>query len=255
MTTVGIQGATGRTGRTVVAAATGRADLTAAFGIARSDAQLPVPVYRPDRRETALAEHDPDAVVDFSTPEATLALAETCTDHGVALVVGTTGFDSQQLSALRAASEQIPVLRATNFSRGIQGLLGALDAALETLPGYDLELVETHHSGKRDAPSGTAETVLELVAEHREFETVSGREGTQPREDGEVGMLVRRAGSVRGEHEVLLAGNSEVLTLTHRVEDRAVFAAGALDAAAWLTGRDADWYSFGEIVGTGRAGE
>jgi 4-hydroxy-tetrahydrodipicolinate reductase len=110
--------------------------------------------------------------------------------------------------------------------------------------------METHHTGKRDAPSGTAKTVLEAVAEHRDFETVYGREGVQPREEGEgeVGVLVRRAGNVRGEHEVMLADNDEVLTLTHRAEDRAVFAEGALDAAVWLADRDPGWYTFGDVI-------
>jgi len=249
MTTVGIHGVAGRMGQTLVETAAERDEPTVAFGIdAETDVDLAVPVYAPGDSETALAEHDPDTVVDFSVPDATTALARSCADAGVALVVGTTGFEEESLSVLQEASSTVPVLKATNFSRGIQGLLRALDPAIEALSGYDIEVVETHHNDKRDAPSGTAKTILERISGHREFDTVPGREGIQPRQEGEVGMLVRRAGDVRGEHEVLLADNDEVLTLTHRAEDRAVFAAGALDAAVWVADREAGWHSFADVV-------
>ena len=142
------------------------------------------------------------------------------------------------LTAAEAGTEELSVL-------------GDFLAALEALPGYDVELLETHHNGKRDAPSGTAHTILEEVAEQRDFEPVYGREGVQPRTEGEVGVLVRRAGDIRGEHEVTLADNDEVLTIAHRAEDRGVFAAGAIDAAVWLAGREPGLYDFGEVVAGG----
>ncbi|PSP17086.1 4-hydroxy-tetrahydrodipicolinate reductase [Halobacteriales archaeon QH_10_67_13] len=125
---------------------------------------------------------------------------------------------------------------------------GPLEPALAALPEYDVELLETHHSRKREAPSGTAETILETVADHRELDRVPGREGTHDRTDEKVGVLVRRAGTIRGEHELLLADNDEVLTLTHRAEDRGVFAAGALDAAVWIAGRPPGSYAFTDVV-------
>jgi 4-hydroxy-tetrahydrodipicolinate reductase len=258
MTRIGINGVTGRMGRTLLDTAGDREDITVEFGIAprgtataRTDESITgdVTVYDPADRRTASADHEPDVVVDFSVPAATAELADACADAGVGLVVGTTGLDETTMGALEDASEVVPVLHATNFSRGIHALLQALDAALPALPGYDVEVLETHHNGKQDAPSGTARTILETMGDHREFETVAGREGIQPREESEVGMLVRRAGDVRGEHEVLLAGNDEVLTLRHRAEDRAVFAAGALDAADWIAGRTAGWYSLSDLVG------
>ncbi|ERH09980.1 MAG: dihydrodipicolinate reductase [halophilic archaeon J07HX64] len=252
MTTIGVQGVTGRTGRTVVETATDREDVTVAFGISQTDPDTDTPTYDPDERAAALDTHTPDAVIDFSEPAAAVSLAGVCADADVPLVVGTTGFDDDQFAALRRVSKRTPVLKATNFARGVQALLAALGPALESLPGYDVELLETHHNGKRDAPSGTASTLLDRIAEYREFETVPGREGIQPRDSNEVGVLVRRAGDVRGEHEVLLAGNNELLTLTHRAEDRGVFGAGALDAATWLVGRDPGWYSFEDVVTTDR---
>ncbi len=248
---IGVSGAAGRMGRTVVETAAARDDVAVAFGVAvDTDADADVPLVAPDEVAGAIEEYDPAAIVDFTVPGSTADLAEVCAAEGVALVVGTTGLEENHLSVVQEASGATPVLKATNFSRGIQAFLRALGPALEALPGYDLELLETHHNGKRDAPSGTAKTVLETVAEHRDFEAVYGREGVQPREEGEgeVGVMVRRAGSVRGEHEVLMADNDEVLTLAHRAEDRAVFAVGALDAAVWLAARDPGWYTFGDVI-------
>lgn len=249
MTVLGVNGAAGRMGQTVIETASERDDIKVAFGIdVDTDADSEVPLYAPEGTADALAEHDPDAVIDFTVPDSTVALAAACANAGVALVVGTTGVDEGQLSQLQEDSEVIPLLKATNFSRGIQGLLRALGPALEALDGYDVEVMETHHNQKRDAPSGTAKTILEEIGDYREFDTIAGREGIQPREDGEVGMLVRRAGDIRGEHEVILADNDEVLTISHRAEDRAVFAAGAVDAAVWLADQEAGWYGFDDVV-------
>jgi len=245
---LGVNGVAGRMGRTIVETAADREDVTVAFGVDVDAADVAVPVVAPDETAGALAEHDPDAVVDFTVPEATLAMAEACHETGVPLVVGTTGFEDDGLARLRADSETIPVLKATNFARGVQAFLRALRPALEALPGYDVELAETHHDGKRDAPSGTAKTILETIGDHRDLEPVYGREGIQPRGDDEIGVLVSRLGDVRGEHEVRLGDNDEVLTIAHRAEDRAVFAAGALDAAGWLSARNPGWYTFGDVI-------
>ena len=142
------------------------------------------------------------------------------------------------------------MLKASNFARGVQALLTLVEAGVEALPGYDVELTETHHGGKRDAPSGTARTILSAVDEAREAELdrTHGREGEHRRADSEAGVHVRRAGNVRGEHELLLAGNDEVLTLSHRAESRRVFAAGAVDAAEWLAGREPGWYEFDDVL-------
>jgi 4-hydroxy-tetrahydrodipicolinate reductase len=134
------------------------------------------------------------------------------------------------------------------------------------LPDFDVEVTETHHNGKRDAPSGTANAVLADVEAARSpaaadegdagdggageggSTRVHGREGVQPRETGEIGVHARRAGGIPGEHEVLLGGPHEYLSLEHAALDRGVFAAGALDAAAWLAGRDPGWYDFGAVI-------
>ncbi|WP_254839245.1 4-hydroxy-tetrahydrodipicolinate reductase [Natronomonas marina] len=242
-----VAGATGRTGSEVVAEASRRGHDVE--GVARSSDDVEdVRVYPADELPALLA--DADVLVDFTVPAASREHAALAAEAGVAYVVGTTGFDSGGTADLRAASESTAVLKASNFARGVQALLDVVAAGVEALPDYDVELTETHHSGKRDAPSGTARTVLDVVDEVRgeELDRTHGREGEHGREASEVGVHVRRAGTVRGEHEVLLAGNDEVLTLTHRAESRRVFAAGAVDAAEWLVGRDPGWYEFSEVL-------
>lgn len=256
MTRVAVNGAAGRMGRTVVETAAERDDLevVVGFDVADVDEVAGVPVADPSDTADALAAYEAAVVVDFTVPEATVALADACVEAGsnggagVGLVVGTTGFDDDQLDALDSAAGSVPVLKAANFSRGIQALLRTVRAAVDALDGYDLELIETHHNAKVDAPSGTAVTILETVREQRDVEPVYGREGHAPREDDEIGVFARRAGDVRGEHELVLAGNDEVVSLSHRAEDRAVFAAGALDAAAWLAGREPGRYEFDAVV-------
>jgi 4-hydroxy-tetrahydrodipicolinate reductase len=250
MIRIAVTGAAGRMGRTVIETAADREDVQVVVAVDAADVEtvLDKPIHDPTDLSALLATHDPDAVVDFSIPEATLPTAEACAEAGVPLVTGTTGFEDDQVATLEAASEAVPILKAANFARGIQALLRTVATAVEALPGYDVELTETHHNGKRDAPSGTASTILEEIREARDFEEVYGREGIQPREDDEIGVHVRRAGDVRGEHEVMFAGNDEVVTLTHRAEDRAVFAAGALDAAVWLVDQNPGWYTFGAVI-------
>ncbi len=249
MTRVAVNGATGRTGSAVVETGLERDDVDVVLGFAsESGERSGVPIRPTGEAGDALAAHDVDVVVDFATPEASLAVADAAAEAGVALVVGTTGFDDDERERLEAVAEDVPVLKATNFSRGIQVLLRTVSEAVSALPDYDLELMETHHNGKVDAPSGTANTILETIREERDVEPVYGREGHAPREEDEIGVFARRAGDVRGEHELVLAGNDEVLNLSHRAEDRGVFAAGALDAGVWLAGRDPEWYSFGAVI-------
>jgi 4-hydroxy-tetrahydrodipicolinate reductase len=168
----------------------------------------------------------------------------------VPILVGTTGFDSSQWEQLRECGESIPIMHGANFARGIQALIRAVEAAIETIPTYDIELTETHHNRKRDAPSGTAKVVLDHIEDARENSgsRVHGRVGDQPRETGEIGVHARRAGDITGEHEVLLAGNAEVLSLSHQAGSRAVFANGALDAAEWLREQPPGFYRFADIA-------
>ncbi|MEF8777661.1 MAG: 4-hydroxy-tetrahydrodipicolinate reductase [Natronomonas sp.] len=240
-------GATGRTGSEIVAEASGRGHDV--VGVATSSETIEdVRVYSSEELPRLL--EDAEVAIDFTVPNATQEHAEIVAEAGVPYVVGTTGFEEAGLETLREASKTTAVLKASNFARGVQALLQVVEAGVEALPEYDIELTETHHNGKRDAPSGTANTILNVVDDAREttLKHVHGREGEHPRESSEVGVHVRRAGNVRGEHELLLAGNDEVLTLTHRAESRRVFAAGAVDAAEWITDKQPGWYDFEEVL-------
>jgi 4-hydroxy-tetrahydrodipicolinate reductase len=252
---IAVTGATGRMGRTVIETATDHEDVTVAFGVdpeVESGEVAGVRVYHPDELESLLAETRPNAVIDFTVPEASVATAEAAADAAVPAVIGTTGFDEEQVARLRELAERVPVLKTSNFSRGIQALLLAVEDALEALPGYDVEVTETHHNQKIDAPSGTAGMILDRIEAVRgESEHVHGRVGDQPREDGEIGVHARRIGDVGSEHEVMIGGNDELLTLTHRSSSRRVFAEGAIDAAVWLAGQRPDLYDFGDALEVG----
>ena len=251
-----VTGAGGRMGREVIEAAADREDVAVAVAVNRTavDPVAGVTVDPADDLPGLLERHAPDVLVDFTGPASAVAYAEACAEAAVPMVTGTTGFDEGQRDRLRAASDAIPVLKASNFARGVAALRRAVREAAAALPGYDVELTETHHNGKRDAPSGTAKSILDDVESVRDdlAGRVHGREGDAPRTTGEIGVHARRAGDVTGEHEVLLAGNRETLELTHRAGDRGVFAEGALDAADWLAGRERGWYGFDDVLDAGQ---
>ena len=266
-----ITGATGRMGRELIAETSGREDAEVVLAVNRDpDGDEVDGIAVEDAADFAalVAEREPNAVVDFTGPESSVEYVEAAADAGVPAVVGTTGFSDDRIDALRAASEAVPVLKAANFARGVQALLDVVGDAVANLPGYDVELVETHHDAKRDAPSGTAKSILRAVEDARseaaapddraaeprdgigedEDRRVYGREGEAPREAGDIGVHAVRAGDVTGEHEVIVAGNHEEVRLTHRAESRGVFAAGAVDAAVWIAQRESGWYDFGDVL-------
>ena len=249
---VAVTGAGGHMGREVIEAATDRDGMEVVLAVNRTSVGAVAGNEVDDEADLPrlLDERDPDVLVDFTLPDPSTRYVEACADAGVAAVVGTTGFSESQLEVIADAAESVPVLRASNFARGVMALRRAIREAVEAVPDYDAELTETHHNRKRDAPSGTALTILDDIDDARDeaADRVHGREGEQPREEGEIGVHARRAGDVTGEHELLLAGNHEVLTLTHRAESRGVFAAGALDAADWLVGRPAGEYDFEDTI-------
>jgi len=253
MVRLAVTGAAGRMGREVLAAAADREDVEVAFAVNRSPVDEPisgVAIESADEFGSLVADHEPDVVIDFTGPESAVDYATACAQYGVGFVTGTTGFDEIGLAELEAASDSTAVLKASNFSRGVAALRLAVREATAALPDADIELTETHHNAKRDAPSGTAKTLLDDIEGVRDdlTERVHGREGEAPRSADEIGVHARRAGDVAGEHEVLLGGSNETLSLTHRAGDRSIFADGALDAAVWLAGREAGWYDFFGVI-------
>ena len=195
-----------------------------------------------------------DVAVDFSSAAVTAAVAAACAEAGCALVEGVTGIDDAGQAALEKAAGRIAVLQASNMSLGVYVLNELLRTAAARLgEDYDLEIVETHHRSKADAPSGTA---LQLgrtaaAARGREFSDVAvfQRHGhTGEREKGTIGFSAVRGGGYSGNHSVLLAGDEEVLELRHQSLSRGVFAAGALRAARWLAGRSPGLYDLSSVM-------
>lgn len=192
-----------------------------------------------------------DVVIDFSLPDAVPALAQTAARQGVAIVSGTTGLDSAADQSLDKAAELVPVLWAPNMSLGIQVLTELVEQAVRRLgSGFDIEILETHHRRKVDAPSGTAQR-LALAARQARPELVdthgrTGQVGARP--DAELGVLAIRGGDVIGDHTVFLLGPGERLELTHRATSRDVFAHGALAVAQQLRGRPAGRYSIAGLL-------
>jgi 4-hydroxy-tetrahydrodipicolinate reductase len=195
-----------------------------------------------------------DVAIDFSNASATAANVAACASARTPIVIGTTGFSSDALQAMQSASQSTAVLLAPNTSIGVTLLIELVKAAAKALPkDFDIEISEAHHRNKRDAPSGTALALGRAAAQARgqDFDKVARpfRSGESPRRDGEIGFAVTRGGDVVGDHTVLFAGTGEQVLLGHRATDRAVFARGALRAAAWLAGRPAGQYAMRDVVG------
>ncbi len=196
-----------------------------------------------------------DAVIDFTGPDATAGHASLAAERGVALVVGTTGLDRPHLEALNLAARRAPVVQAANMSVGVNLLLGlARQAAALLGDDYDIEIMEMHHRHKVDAPSGTALALGEAAALGRgvRLDDVAQkvRDGrTGPRRRGDIGFASLRGGDVAGEHSVIFATDGERVQLTHKASSRAVFAAGAVQAALWCEGREAGLYSMRHVLG------
>ena len=195
-----------------------------------------------------------EVAVDFSSHESTPDLAALCAAAGKPLVIGTTGHTAAETERIRACASRIPMVWAGNYSIGVNLLIHLTRQAARLLPeAYHPEIVEMHHRFKKDAPSGTAENLLEAVLEGREWPPESalrGRAGlTGERPDREVGLHSLRGGDVVGEHTVVFAGPSERIELSHSAGDRSIFARGALHAAKWVIGKDPGIYRMGEVLG------
>ena len=198
---------------------------------------------------------DSDVAIDFTTPEATAAYAALAAELDRPIVIGTTGLSGEQDIAIRRAGERIPVVWAANTSLGINLLFGLVEQVAARLgPDWDIEIMEMHHRGKVDAPSGTALALGRTAAAARgaAFEEVAqrGRDGiTGPRKPGAIGFAALRGGDNIGEPHVMFAGLGESLELAHRATNRAIYAKGAVRAARWLVGRPPGLYGMKEVLG------
>jgi 4-hydroxy-tetrahydrodipicolinate reductase len=196
-----------------------------------------------------------DVVVDFSHPSATEEICRACLRAAKPLVIGTTGHSNEQRALLEKAAKSLPIVFSPNFSIGVNALFWLTRKAAEMLgQDFDLEIVETHHRLKKDAPSGTAKKLAEILCEVRKLDyaknVAHGREGLiGERSAAEIGVHSIRAGDIVGDHTVTFAGQGERLELTHRAASRETFAAGALRAARWIVGRPPGRYGMEDVLG------
>ena len=203
----------------------------------------------------AIDQDDGDVLVDFSAPAALEASLSRAVSAGIPVLIGTTGLDDAAEARIAEASNNVAVLRAANTSLGVALLADLVERAAQVLgPEWDVEISETHHRMKADAPSGTALLLGEAAASGRAspLQAERGRDGTGlKRQRGSIGFASLRGGTVAGDHDVLFLGPDERLILSHRAESRMIFARGALAAAAFLAGKPPGLYSMRDVI-TGR---
>jgi 4-hydroxy-tetrahydrodipicolinate reductase len=196
-----------------------------------------------------------DGILDFTAPQASIELAALAAQARIVHVIGTTGLSDADLKKIDAAARHAVIVRSGNMSLGVNLLAALVERAAASLgPDWDIEILEMHHKMKVDAPSGTALLLGEAAARGRTIalaeHSVRSRDGhTGARREGDIGFATLRGGSVVGEHSVIFAGTSERLELTHRAEDRAIFARGAIRAALWGRGKKPGHYSMADVLG------
>ena len=265
MLRLGINGAGGRMGRTLVRACMeddqvrlgGAFEAPSADSIG-SDAGEIAGTGRTGviiRDDSQACHADFEILVDFTVPECTMQSLEICREHGKSMVIGTTGLDARQKLRLQEAARDISIVFAPNMSTGVNLCLQLLQVAARTLGDeYDVEIIEAHHRHKVDAPSGTALRMGEVVAESlgRDLDecAVYGRQGhTGKRDTRTIGFETIRAGDIVGEHTVMFSGVGERVEITHRASSRMSFARGAMRAAVWVASQDPGLYDMQDVLG------
>jgi 4-hydroxy-tetrahydrodipicolinate reductase len=228
---------------------------------ARDDLVVAVRFDRPGATGEGLVGQDEaldlaDVVIGFTTPDASVALAQACAARGgPALVIGATGISDDQIALLRTAAARVAMVQTGNFSLGVNMLVGLVSQAARALgPDYDIEVFEAHHRHKVDAPSGTALMLGRAAAEGRgvDLDQVAARvrDGiTGPRNRGDIGFSVMRGGGIIGEHSVSFVADDEIVTISHSARDRSLFARGAVEAARWVAGRGPGHFDMQDVLG------
>ncbi len=254
MTNVIMHGCNGKMGQTIANLIANDDEMTLAAGVdAFDEGKNPFPVFKSISECTVKA----DVVIDFSAAPAVDGLLDYCVKEQVPCVLCTTGLTKEQLEKVEEASKKVAVLKSANMSLGINILLKLLKEAAAVLDpaGFDIEIVEKHHRLKVDAPSGTAlalgDSVQEALTE--EYDYVYDRSGRRiKRPKKEIGFSVVRGGTIVGDHDVIFAGEDEVVTFSHRAYSKAVFGKGAVQAAKFLKGRPAGLYDMSHVIEAGR---
>lgn len=237
-----VNGAKGRMGQAIISCSEADPEVTVSAAVDAGD-----------DFNTALSASD--AVIDFSHHTVTQAVAEACAANNKVLVIGTTGHSDAEIAAIQAVSSKIPVVFAPNYSVGVNTLFWLTAKATEILGSdFDLEVVEMHHRLKKDAPSGTAKRLAEILAEVRDLsyarDTRHGRFGiVGERTHSEIGVHAVRGGDVVGDHTVIYAAQGERVELTHKASSRDTFAKGSIRAAKWAAKQSPGLYDMQDVLG------
>jgi 4-hydroxy-tetrahydrodipicolinate reductase len=263
-TRIGIVGASGRMGRMLIEATLKDEqlvlgavfDLSGSAQVGKTAGELVgMPCAVPVTDDLVAGLKNIDCLIDFTRPQGTLGHLELCRQAGVAIVIGTTGFEAEGKAAIAAAAHEIPVVFAPNMAVGVNLVFKLLDTAARVLnQGFDIEIVEAHHRLKVDAPSGTALRMGEVVADAlgRDLEAcaVYGREGvTGERDPSTIGFATVRGGDIVGDHTVMFCGLGERVEVTHKASSRMPYALGSLRAARFLAGRRNGLYDMQDVLG------
>lgn len=242
-------GCTGKMGQVVQAMCAADPDVSIVAGFAAHQATLDYPVFTNPANFTGEA----DVVIDFSNPKALDSLLAYCLERKLPIILATTGFSSEQLAQIDAASKSIPVFRSANMSLGINVLLELVKKAASILgSSSDIEIVERHHNRKVDAPSGTALMIADAAASALDYkaEYNYGRhERRMARPKNEIGISAVRGGTIVGEHEVIFAGHDEIIEIKHSAQSREIFANGAVKAAKFIAAvQEPGLYDMSQLV-------
>lgn len=262
---VGIMGASGRMGRRLIQAVLQNTQTQLVAGIVRQGSSLvgvdagelvnmgKVGIKLVDDLTQVI--DDIDILIDFSLPEATVDNIKICAEHGVNMVIGTTGLTEAQYDVLTSASDKIAIVYAGNYSTGVNLSLKLIDMATRVFANTaDVEIIEAHHKHKIDAPSGTALMMAEAVANARGQSlsevAIYGREGrTGVREQGTIGIHAIRGGEIIGDHTVMFIVDDEIVEITHKARDRMTFAVGAVRAGVWVSAQSKGQFDMQAVLG------
>ncbi|MEI7432790.1 MAG: 4-hydroxy-tetrahydrodipicolinate reductase [Methanomicrobiales archaeon] len=253
MVNVVVSGASGRMGQIVGKMVTESIGLELVGGISsRPGSFFGVEIVGTEYAGAFLKSSGADVLIDFTNARAAVANVKMAAQGNVSLVVGTTGFSPDQHAEMEEAIQgSVPAVISSNFSVGMNIFWQLVRESARHLMDYDIELTEAHHRNKKDAPSGTAKTILQILDEecgHRK--KIYCREGVTERED-EIGVHVIRGGDIVGDHTVMFSKNFEMVELSHRAYDRSVLASGALRAARWVVGKESGIYDMSDVLGLG----
>ena len=241
-------GACGKMGGNVLSLLAEDKEATVVCGVDLYPKEIGVPVYRSFED----VQEDVDVIIDFSSPVGLQERLEFAKSKGIGIVLASTGFTADDLALIQAYEKDVAIFRTANLSLGINLMQALVKAAAQVLgDGFDVEIIEKHHNLKKDAPSGTALMLADSVNEAfdggKQF--VYGREGiVGARDKKEVGIHAVRGGTIVGEHEVIFAGEDEVITISHSAASKRVFAVGAIRAAKWLIGKTAGRYEMKDML-------